>query len=201
MRVGAAFVTLVIASASCGGAAVQPADPTQAPALVRIELHDAIIGPSKANGMPWDGTGGRIAAELAQGVAAAMSVSNPYTAAAAALANLTAKGIEPPDVAGWADIDRGAGWADRVTLLMNFRDSFNPSWGSAAWDRVPWNHYVRLRIFLVDQDAMFDDPIGTIELGWRPLSEALASGKNYPVRVDDQTHGQVLFVGISVAPE
>jgi hypothetical protein len=80
------------------------------------------------------------------------------------------------------------------------KDTFTPIW-NVRWDHVPLTASTRLRVSLTDKDLANDDPIGEVVLNDRDLMAAMAAGTNDQIRVDGQTNGQVLFVGVEVVVE
>ena len=84
-----------------------------------------------------------------------------------------------------------------AVALAKVQDSFTPQWNSAQWQGVDVRR-ARVRVELIDKDVSNDDPIGTVEISTQQLRDAAAAGSIFPVRVDSQTNGQVLFLLISV---
>jgi hypothetical protein len=155
---------------------------------------NATIAPAKLDGSAWDGLGG-IVPTLTAGAASAMGAG---TDTAIVVAHVTGEALSHftrPDPYGWAEA-RGA----RVDLKRT-SDTLMPSWSAPPLRKITLDGSARVRVHLIDHDLDADDPIGDVELGDKELREALASAKVYQVRVDDQTHGQVLFVGVSVEEE
>ena len=66
------------------------------------------------------------------------------------------------------------------------------------WKNVPLGHGARAKLTLFDKDLTKSEPIGTAEITEQDMQAALAAGKVYQVRVDDQTNRQLLFIAISV---
>ena len=66
---------------------------------------------------------------------------------------------------------------------------------------VPVDSDVRIAVTLWDLDLVNDDPIGSVEINSSDLKDALAAQQKFEVRVDDQTDGQLLFIGISVVQQ
>jgi hypothetical protein len=60
---------------------------------------------------------------------------------------------------------------------------------------------VRILVELWDDDLVNDDPIGAAEINSTDLMDALVAQQKFYVRVDDQTEGQLLFLGISVVQQ
>ena len=70
-----------------------------------------------------------------------------------------------------------------------------------GWVDIPFSTSLRVRVSLSDSDVLLDDTVGTAEIGYADLLEALAVGKTVPIGVADQTSNQLLFVDISVQPQ
>ncbi|WP_411280192.1 hypothetical protein [Gemmatimonas sp.] len=129
----------------------------------------------------------------------AMGAANPAAALGAFLADASLAALAKPEVKGFAEVYTGGAMPVRVQIPRDNRDSFAWSWANPpTWARVQFNAGTRLRVHLIDEDLMFDDPIGDAEIGHRVLLAALKSEKIYQVKVDDQTQGQILFLGVSV---
>jgi hypothetical protein len=212
---------VLVALASCGGAAqvrgnpppvtmsnpwsARPLPPARPP-IVEVTLLDAVIGPTKSDGRPWDGLGAGADREIGAGLDAAVAiadVSQSYATVLGLLAKAANKGLAAPEPYGSGEIARGAGGAfGEAVDLQADRDTCTPMWRpSRIWRHVELNDRVRIRIKLTDRDFQFDDPIGAVELNATDLRTALASGHNYHVRTAEQSDRQVLFVGVSVRAE
>lgn len=172
--------------------------PRARPRVVRIAIVGAVIGPSKIDRRPWDGS-----ADVQAGiksVASALGRANPYAAATSVLATLANKGTQPPDVMGYAELyQRGA--RSGTELPMLYRDSYTPMWPDAEFRGVDLDRDVRIRVALIDKDIVENDPIGVAEIPHADIEAALASAAIYPVRVAEQTANQILFINIAVSEE
>lgn len=189
------------------GAAPPVAPPPRATTYT-VDVLNATVSPDKGDGRLWDGLpGGKgVPPEAKKAIAVALGLTNPQAAVAAVLADLMNKGMEPPDVAGTAEMFV-SGVSSGVQILPKTQDSFLPRFNPAARFRgVVLDERVRIRIRLMDKDmgsfvgAETDDPIGDVELNATQLSAAAQSGGVYQVRVDNQ-HPNVYFIGVSVMPE
>lgn len=79
------------------------------------------------------------------------------------------------------------------------QDTYTPIWPYGwYYTNVPIDSDVRITVQLWDEDLVDDDPIGTAQINASDLKAALAAQDKFEVRVDDQTDGQLLFIGISV---
>jgi hypothetical protein len=84
---------------------------------------------------------------------------------------------------------------------MEFKDTYTPMWSDATLHGVVASSEIRLRITLIDQDVVEDDPIGVVELTEADLVAARTAGRVHHVQVSEQSQNQILFVGISVLAE
>jgi hypothetical protein len=103
-----------------------------------------------------------------------------------------------PDPYGSAEVESVAGVVAHPLVMI--KDTFTPQW-NVRWDRVPLTASTRLRVSLMDKDLANEDPIGEVVLNAQDLLGAMATGTNDQIRVDGQTNGQLLFVGVEVVPE
>ncbi|WP_437298949.1 hypothetical protein [Sorangium sp. So ce426] len=187
-----------------GCAACKPAAPPL-PAHVRISIDGAVISPAKADGRQWDGMGA-VPAEALTAIGGLLRTKHPV-AAAASVAGFAAEaagaGTEPPEPFGSAELFVGGRSLGRRALdRPGQRDTCTPGWkGPPTWYRVPLTPDVHLSGELVDRDLVNDDFIGRFAIHHGHLVEALRARTVYPVAVDNQAAGQVLFVWIEVWPE
>jgi hypothetical protein len=191
---------LTALSAGCGPA------PQRLPDRVNIALIDATVGPAMASGKAWDGPG-QISIDVLRGVSQALARApargrtEDVVKTGAVLAEVTAAvaaAIAPPDPKGSVEL-LVAGSSRRLPLPER-QDTFNPTWAGVSFDQVPLVEGLRLRVQLFDADDLgSDDPIGTAELTYEDVVAALSYEQVLQVRVYEQTRGQLLFVGISVA--
>jgi hypothetical protein len=193
-------------------------DPPNLPQFVQIEILDAMIYPSPKNGECWDGSysinpedlgkladalaGPYVGTELAEGVASVL----------AGIVNHVLDASAPPDPIASAmiwDVDAFVSPIDLSYWLNNYDDTYTPTWhgdeayGNAkGWTKVPLNKDLRIRVHIDDEDLKValdsDDPIGEVEINYDDVVAAYLKKQSYPVRVDDQGSGLILFVGISV---
>jgi hypothetical protein len=181
-----------------------PSDGGYTGRLVTIQIKDAIVAPGKADGSNWDGLG-KVDSSVVQAVAAALLESDPAAKVVAALANPVLGNVDKPDPYGTAQLTAyGMTFAPdvRVTRDSAIRDTFTPIFPSTfAYKNVPIDTDVRISVDLWDKDLLDDDPIGDAEINSTDLRAALAAQNKYEVRVDGQTDGQLLFVGIEVVQQ
>jgi hypothetical protein len=181
-----------------------PSDGGYTGRLVTIQIKDAIIAPGKADGSNWDGIG-KVDSSVVQAVAAALLESDPAAKVVAALANPVLSNVDEPDPYGTAQLTAfGMTLAPdvRVTRESAIPDTFTPIWPSTfEYKNVPIDTDVRISVDLWDKDLLDDDPIGDAEINSTDLRAALAAQNKYEVRVDGQTDGQLLFIGIEVVQQ
>jgi len=165
--------------------------------FVRVSIVNALIGPGKVDGTMWDGPGQRVDQETISSLSSALVGTSPYAAAAAVMAGLAQTALDKPDPKGYATLEASQG-SQTVDMPRDFRDTFTPLWRSAVFDRVDLSGQPRVRVVLLDADALEDDAIATVEITSQDLQAALRAGTVYQVPVSEQSMKQLLFVGISV---
>lgn len=179
--------------------------PQRLPDRVNIALIDATVAPGTTQGKVWDGPG-MASPETIQAVsrllasAPARGKAGAAARAGAVVGEITAAiaaAVAPPDPKGHAELLVGG--TSRRLALPERQDTFRPTWSNASFDQVPLVEGLRLRVQLFDADDIgSDDPIGTAELNYDDVVAALSHEQVVQVRVDQQTQGQLLFIGISV---
>jgi hypothetical protein len=203
LALAASASTLACASSSPGRGGWTTLPNGEEVVLVTFRIEDAMISPAKADGTPWD-VATPIDEPNARGLLVnamdhASNAKGAYDAATAAIARF-GDAWGRPDVSGRASVDNGDKKGE-MRALDGGRDSFTPRFG-AEWSHVPLTHWTTVHMYLVDGDPGGNEDIGAVVLSPLDLAEALKHrGRVHHVRVDDQTNGQVLFVGISVTPE
>ncbi|WP_437667462.1 hypothetical protein [Sorangium sp. So ce1182] len=186
-------------------AACQPAA-APLPARVRISIDGAVISPAKADGRQWDGMG-VVAPGALTAIGGLLRATEHPAAAAASVAGFAAEaagaGTEPPEPFGSAELFVGARSLGRRALdRSGQRDTCTPGWnGPPTWRGVPLTPDLHLSGELIDRDLINDDFIGRFAINHGHLVAALRARTVYPVAVDNQAAGQVLFVWIEVWPE
>jgi len=196
------FHTLALAAALAAGCGPSP---RRLPDRVNIALIDATVGPGTAQGKAWDGPG-QVSIEVMQAVSQLLARAPARGKAAeaartgAVVAEITAaiaSSIAPPDPRG--QVELLVGGSSRRLPLPERHDTFRPTWSGVSFDQVPLVEGLRLRVQLFDADDIgSDDPIGTAELTYEDIVEALAHEQVVQIRVDRQTQGQLLFLGLSI---
>lgn len=172
----------------------------------RIEVVSAHIGPGTADGYQWE-SWEKVPPDLWQGLQDILaSPVGDYGAKLAAFARKVVQvATQAPDPTGHAWIDRGDGngWDEERDLVTDYNDTFTPRWNIAAtWSGVLVNERTLIGVRLEDQDVASHDPIKPANITACDIAEAIAkNGKVHDVPVADQTHGELLYVGISAIAE
>jgi len=200
---GAVAALALVGVAGCGAGSDSPE--TQLPSHVRVSLVDATIGIGTMDGEQWDGPG-QVPEELMRSIPGVLARRNPYVAVGSFLASLGINSIEKPEPTGWAELLNGAAPVTRVDLKSTKEDTLTPQWQDAqgrapSFGRVPLNASTRIRVHIEDADVDANDPIGLCELNYMDLAAALQAQQVHHVNVAEQTHKQLLFMGISVIPD
>lgn len=183
------------------------------PEFVQLEILDAAVYPSPKGGQCWDGACSISQEDLNALAVELAKTGDPYAialAVAAVLGGIVNEAGSPPDPIATATIWGSQGFGSALSLAKwgyNYSDTYTPTWkgdeayGNAkGWTDVPLNSELRVRIDILDTENIgdADDPIGVVELNYDDVVDAYLAKQSYPVRVDDQGSGLVLFVGISV---
>jgi hypothetical protein len=172
--------------------------------LVTVQIKDAIIAPGMSDHSDWDGIG-TVDPSVVQAVAQALLASDPAAAVVAALTNPVLDNVDKPDPYGSAQLTvYGVTYAPDALATMDqaLPNTFQPIWPSTwLYKNIPIDSDVRIGVDLWDLDLVEDDTIGSAEINSTDLKAALTAQKKYEVRVDDQTNGQLLFIGISVVEQ
>jgi len=189
------------AAVSDGNVSTPPADGGYTGRWVSVTIKGAIIAPAKADGNPWDGFGS-VDQGVLQAVADALVGTNPVAAVLAALGNPALLAVSKPDPYGWAQASAFGTIGDAYWLAEKppaMQDTVTPTWPYGwYYQNVPIDSDVRIAVTVIDDDLSSDDAIGSAEINSNDLKDALAAQQRFEVRVDDQTAGQLLFIGISV---
>lgn len=186
-------------------AAPQQPIPPPAPAPIQfatVELLGVTMGLSKPDGSPWDfDLGSAPKRSDLEDISHALGLPDPVGAVLDILGRPTVHATAKPDVGGKATILLGPN-AGTSFKLGKTQDSFTPVWSGARWSGVELDGSMRVRVALVDLDALNDnDPIPAFEITAQDIRAAVAKGKVHQVKVADQTARQVLFAAISAFPE
>lgn len=174
------------------------------PEYVNVELIGALIAPTKADYSKWDGIdpdGGLIQAVEDALVLAGEGVFVEVFDLLVDVANFA---FDPPDAFGYAEIALGGVDVDAVDLAIEqdpVDDTFAPQWPGPpqpGWWSVALADMPSVRVTLTDADVVFNDTIGMAEIAYDDIVAAWLDQGIYPVRVDDQDLGRILFLTISV---
>ena len=173
-----------------------------------VQIVDAIIAPGKADGTAWDGTV-TIPNSVLNALGTALAGGDPVGGSLAVLAgpdlNNAISSLDKPDAYGWAQATTFGVSGDEYWLAQPseaVQDNYMPTWPETwRYVNIPIDSDVRILVTLTDSDLVNDDPIGAAEINSTHLMSALAAQTKYEVRVDDQTDGQILFIGISVVQQ
>ncbi len=193
---------------ACGGGAPAPADAKTSTnsaggGLVTVEIHAAIVAPSKADGMAWDGVPAiKVPAEADAEVRKALAEPDGTKKVTAILKRWVDKGIAPPEPVGTAQIFAGSAVVGQPTKLPMIENSFTPAWSPAVKiEHVKLDDATRLHVHLEDADDATTEPIGDVDVDAASLKKALAEkGQPYEVKMDPKSP-HVLAVTIAVRAE
>jgi hypothetical protein len=193
-----AQVTLVACLAiACSGAQSSEPSASDLPPAVRVEFRQALLGPMKVGGAPWDGPGA-VQPETVNAVTLALGAVNPQAELLALFANPAIAALDKPEPYGEARVVIAGSPIVVVKIDGAERDTLTPIWTTVALDRVPLQPDVRVEVTLYDRDLVNDDPMGAATITQQDLIAALQAGRIHHVRVAEQTNQQVLFLDISV---
>jgi hypothetical protein len=188
-----------IGPTSDGGATVSDTGPT-VPGYVNIEIISALLGPSKSDGTPWDGTG-TVPASVTDGLAIALRVPGMGDILNF-MASSTIQSLSKPDPLGTAQLDVGSGFGNAITLANANNltiDTFEPTWpGQPGWLSVKFSMALKVRLTLQDEDLLYNDDVGVATITGSDLYQAWLDGRTYWVRVEGQTQNQLLAVAVQV---
>lgn len=171
---------------------------------VTITLRGAVIAPSKADGSPWDGdlrVPDNVRDQVTQKLLGSGVRNLDTDAIAAAAIVYVGTGlldqINKPDVYGAAVV---VGTNLQVPIQKE-ENTYTPNGWGVTFSRVNWSSQPRVEVVLKDADELHDDLIGDVVISTDDLKNALAAGKPYDVRVDDQSNGQLLYLSIVVTAD
>jgi len=163
------------------------------PTTVRVEILSAVIGPGKSDGTQWDGNGA-VDAGLVAWLADAAGL--PATKIIEKVAEALFQAMSKPDPIGFAEIDRGHGWAERQDFLKT-QDSFQPNFEpSPVFSNVVLAS-TSIKVTLLDSDLAYDDDIGVVVLPAFLLEQVWLVGDAW-VNTAGQTNGQLLLLRVVV---
>jgi hypothetical protein len=168
--------------------------------VVSVAVVDVLVGP-RQGGTAWDGTKQINEAVLRDLQALLSKAKAPGVVTAAALeAGKLLNGLsDKPDVAGSLEYQTPSG-SGTIALPKN-QDTWTPGWPTLRIQHVLLASQTRLVLTLYDVDVVNHDRIGTAVIDASALAAAADAGVVLQIPVEDQTLGQVLFVGLLVLPE
>lgn len=206
MKRAAAVVLASLAVVACA-----PARAPEPPPLVLVEVHGAMVAPSKPDGALWDPALGtdRMAIDPFQKVVSlgAAPPSEWIGRAAAIGAVVGAAGVQHlarPDPYGFATLE-SPGTAEERDLVgpsgAEVEDDFHAVFRLARFSPVVLQDSVRLTVQLRDRDSgSADDAIGTVVITGEDLRAALELGRGrvVPVLTASQGASTIAFVDVAV---
>ena len=192
----------------------QPSDAAPAPRYLTRRFIGAQIGPGKAGGANWDGTGNispgaaaAVTALITGGTSLAASTVSGELAATAL--NTAVQGTAAPDVTGFVyasgtttkSLAATAGTPIALaTTSQMVDDSYTPTFiYRAEYYNWPVFADTRFEVSLWDVDFSENDPIGVVQIGAAAVLDALAKGTILEVPVADQCSGQIINIKVSVS--
>jgi hypothetical protein len=163
----------------------------------RVAIEQIVVAPAKNDGAVWDGPAGLVAQAVIDNFIAALGGDDPFNEVVGFFASALVRELEQPDTEGTAALVSEIYLANERALPEQ-SNTFTPRWADVAWNGLDLHRDLRIRLQLVDKDILDDDRMGTIDLHVSDLLDAYATGGSYPIRVDDQDVGQVIFVVVRV---
>lgn len=202
VRASWALVALITACGSPSAAATPP-EPLQAVPMARVSLLSFMVGPSKPDGMVWDGPGGAISADDAAALTRALQAGTPAVVAASVFARPTIQALEKPEVQGRAALFIRAAQIGSWQAFTGQRDAFNPQlMPPPTWFHVPLDGTARIAVEAIDKDLSEDDPMGSFFIDPNAIQAAADSPSSvYQSNVAYQTQRAVLFVEVNAIRE
>ncbi len=115
-----------------------------------------------------------------------------------ALADPAVAALEKPEVKGTAWL-AGQGKPREQKTVFATQNTFTPLFQPyLTWPSVPTDGATTVHVVLVDDELVFDDPMGSFELNLSDFARAYQEARVIEVPVHRQTDGQVLFAKIAV---
>lgn len=182
---------------------IPPAPPT----AVNVLVQTVYFAPYKAQGFAWD-SNETIPKYILDGVVSAMT-QQPILGKAAAealdwLQKIAIAKFAKPDPIIYADIlnngvTENGGWI--VPPDGNEDDNYVPQFSGAGINNLPFVPAYSIRLKIDDEDLVNNDSAGAPIITFKDISNALKlEGKTYFIKTNEESFGQVLFVGIAVFP-
>lgn len=196
------------------GAVAVAAEAKPPPKRVAITVINVTVAPAMTDGGRWDGHG-TLPPKLTEDVVSLLSKPDAYSQVLAALSAPEMSEAVAPDVFGKEELATGGEYApelehkffprpeEKARERPDEAGSFTPVLPPYEWHDVPLDRGTKLKLTLSSRASRHRMPeqIGIAEIGYPQLLAAQRAGNIYQVPVADQTHNQLLFVGIQVKPE
>ncbi len=172
------------------------------PPLVEVSLLGVTVAPFKQDHTTWDAKL-PVPSLLVDRVTRAVHAPSEAEAVArvvTALADPAVASLEKPEVKGTAWL-AGQGRPREQKTISATQNTFTPLFQPyLSWPSVPTDGGTTLHVVLVDDDLVFDDPMGSFDLNASDFARAYEEARVIEVPVHRQTDGQVLFAKIAVRP-
>ncbi len=179
------------------------------PLRVDVRIIGAVVNLTKVDGNYWD-IGGTPSQESLDAVEAALQFTTPlgqFSGVVTALGGAAIGALSKPDPFGTIELAWQGPFDPTLNQNLPFagehpQDTYTPDWGTPrpGWNNIPYTSGLQISVSLTDNDGITSAPdsIGTAIVNAADIQDAYFSSQVWPVRVDDQTFGQLLFVTISV---
>lgn len=172
------------------------------PPLVEVSLLGVTVAPFKQDHTTWDAKL-PVPSVLVDRVSRAVHAPSEAEAVArvvTALADPAVASLEKPEVKGSAWL-AGQGKPREQRTIFATQNTFTPLFQPyLTWPSVPTDGATTVHVVLVDDDLVFDDPMGSFDLNASDFARAYEEARVIEVPVHRQTDGQVLFAKIAVRP-
>ena len=195
----AIVIAIAIGSLSCA-----PANSVRGPLppFVEVSLLGVTVAPFKRDHTSWDAqlpVSSAIVDRVSRAIAAP-SEAEALAKVITALADPAVASLERPEVKGTAWI-AGQGKAREQRTIFATQNTFTPLFQPyLTWPSVPTDGATTIHVVLIDDDLVFDDPMGSFDLNLSDFARAYDEARVVEVPVHRQTDGQVLFAKIAVRP-
>lgn len=170
--------------------------------MIRVSVVDALIGPGRMDGAPWDPPGRTVSNEVWEEIGVALESPHPLAAIEQLYGSRVAVALGRPDVEGLATVSLdGSGYGRALRLEAERADTFSPRFrGPPTWPPLPFDERISIAIELHDRDAGGSaDEIATVVIRDEDVLAALAEEGVHRISFAAQSNRQLLFVGISAA--
>ena len=176
---------------------------------IDLTILGAVIAPTKIDKTTWDRGVIKIDNASSNLISEMITTGIPVSSIMNTIGNSAAKGTAAPDVIGYIQLlgktlksVSNIAWTPIALATKNYaitKNSYTPMF-NAGYKNWPLYKDNRFRIVLLDAD-MFDsdDAIGTIELTYDDVMNAIKIGKTTWINVSEQGSNQLLFIQISAS--